>query len=61
VQLYRCNGSGAQQWQTGHDGRLVNVRSGKCLDIPGGSATPGKRLQIFTCNGTAAQRWTLPG
>jgi hypothetical protein len=40
---------------------LVNVRSGKCLDIPGGSATPGKRLQIFTCNGTAAQRWTLPG
>ena len=41
-------------------GTLVNTVSGKCLDDPSFSATPGARLDIYTCNGGANQRWKLP-
>ena len=54
VQLWDCNGSGAQNWvQEGN--RLRNPNSNKCLDSPGGSTADGARLQIWDCNGSAAQ------
>ena len=59
VDLYTCNGSGAQDWVTQPSGELVNPQSGKCLEDNdnGGSGT---QLIIYDCNGAADQKWTLP-
>jgi hypothetical protein len=54
VQIYDCNGTGAQQW-TVTGGQLINTGSGKCLDAD------GSRTQIWTCNGGASQKWAPPG
>ncbi|MET8757657.1 RICIN domain-containing protein [Lentzea sp. NPDC004782] len=57
VQLWDCNGSGAQQWRVRFDGSVQNPQPGLCLDDPGASTTPGTRLTIWTRNGAAAQAW----
>lgn len=57
VQLYTCNGSGAQQWTVGTDGTIRAL--GKCLDVAGASTANGARVQLYTCNGTAAQQWNV--
>jgi hypothetical protein len=59
LQLYDCNGTGAQQWQRSGTG-LVNTASGRCLDATGPSSANGTRLQIWDCTGAANQQWTLP-
>ncbi|MEU7870830.1 ricin-type beta-trefoil lectin domain protein [Dactylosporangium sp. NPDC049140] len=56
VQLYTCNGTGAQQWTVGTDGTLRAL--GKCLDVTGATATDGTKVQLYDCNGSAAQTWT---
>jgi glucosylceramidase len=55
VQLYDCNGSGAQQWTVGTDGTLKAL--GKCLDVTGQSTADGAQLQLWDCGGTANQKW----
>ncbi|GGL01700.1 family 16 glycosylhydrolase [Mangrovihabitans endophyticus] len=35
--------------------------SGRCIDIPGGNAVDGARLQMYDCNGSDAQKWTFQG
>lgn len=59
VQLYDCNGTGAQQWQQRSDGSLVNPASGRCLDVTAASTANGARVQIYDCNGTGAQKWQV--
>jgi len=54
IQLYTCNGSGAQQW-TKQTGTLRAL--GKCLDVAGGGTANGTKAQLWTCNGTGAQTW----
>jgi hypothetical protein len=62
IQLFDCNGSGAQTWVSQADGSLLNPQSGRCLDDPGGGTAPGAvQLQIYDCNGTAAQQYGLGG
>jgi hypothetical protein len=61
VDLYNCNGTGAQVWVAQSGGALLNPASGKCLDDTGWSTTPGTQLQIWSCSGNANQSWTLPG
>ena len=56
VQLYDCNGSGAQQWTRSSDGTVRAL--GKCLDVNAGSVADGARVQLYSCNGSAAQQWT---
>jgi glucosylceramidase len=56
VQLYTCNGTGAQQWTVGTDGTLRAL--GKCLDVNAASTTDGTKIQLWDCNGSAAQTWT---
>ena len=60
VQLYTCNGTGAQVWQPQPNGALANPQSGKCLDDTGSSTTPGTQVQIWSCTGAGNQSWTLP-
>jgi beta-glucanase (GH16 family) len=56
VQLYTCNGTGAQQWTVGSDGTLRAL--GKCMDVAGAGTASGTRVQLYDCNGTGAQQWT---
>ena len=60
VDLYTCNGTGAQAWQPQSGGALVNPQSGKCLDDTGWSTTPGTQVQIWSCTGNANQSWVQP-
>ncbi|WP_307789219.1 RICIN domain-containing protein [Glycomyces salinus] len=59
VQLYHCNGTGAQQWTFESDGTVRAL--GKCLDVSGGGTADGTKVQLWTCNGTGAQQWVLSG
>jgi len=36
IQLFDCNGSGAQQWRWRNPSRLVNPQSRRCLDATAG-------------------------
>ena len=55
VQLWECNGTGAQEWRWRQQSRLVNPQSGRCLEVAG-----AERLQISDCDDTAGQVWRLP-
>lgn len=61
MQLWTCNpGDGAQQWQAGTDGELVNPQSGKCLEVPVASAANGTRPVLSKCANVATQHWQRP-
>jgi hypothetical protein len=57
VQLYACNGSGAQQWSANSDGTIRAL--GKCLDVTSASTANGAKIQLWDCNGTGAQNWQI--
>jgi len=59
IQLYDCNGTGAQSWTVGTDGTIRAF--GKCMDVPSGSTANGAQIQLWDCNGSGAQRWTITG
>ncbi|WP_239123886.1 glycosyl hydrolase [Rhizocola hellebori] len=57
VQLWTCNGTGAQIWAVGADGTVRAL--GKCLDVNGGVNANGTRVQIWDCiSGNPNQQWT---
>jgi chitinase len=60
VQLYDCNGTGAQVWQHQSNGELLNPSSGRCLDVTNNASADGTQLQIWSCADTANQQWTIP-
>jgi beta-glucanase (GH16 family) len=55
VQLYTCNGTGAQAWTVNPDGTLNAL--GKCLDVAAAGTANGTKVQLYSCNGTGAQKW----
>jgi hypothetical protein len=59
VDLYTCNGTGAQTWVPQSDGALLNPNSGKCLDDTGYGGS-GTQAQIWSCTGNSNQKWSLP-
>lgn len=59
VQLWDCNGTGAQRWSVTAAHDIVNPQADKCLDATGNSSANGTRLQIWTCTGAANQKWTV--
>jgi hypothetical protein len=38
--------------------RIVGAQSGRCVDVPNSSQTPGTRVQLWDCHGQANQAWT---
>ena len=56
VQLYDCNGTGAQQWTVAGDGTIRVL--GKCLDVAGGVNANGTKAQLWDCIGNGHQQWT---
>jgi glucosylceramidase len=59
IQLYTCNGTGAQQWTFGSDGTLRGL--GKCMDVTSAGTANGTKVQLYDCNATNAQKWTRSG
>ncbi|WP_328471946.1 ricin-type beta-trefoil lectin domain protein [Actinoplanes sp. NBC_00393] len=59
VQMWNCNGSGAQRWEAVNGS--LRTGNNKCLDVPWGSTANGVILQIVTCSGNPAQQWVLSG
>jgi hypothetical protein len=55
VQVYTCNGTGAQSWTLTSGNQLQAL--GKCLDVTGAGTANGTLAQLYTCNGTGAQVW----
>jgi hypothetical protein len=55
IQIYTCNGTGAQQWTVEPDGTLRVL--GGCMDVTQSGTTSGTLVQFYTCNGTGAQQW----
>jgi streptogrisin D len=56
IQIWTCNGTGAQQWTIGTDGTLRGL--GKCLDVRFSGTANGTITQLWTCNGSGAQVWS---
>ncbi|MGW2786306.1 ricin-type beta-trefoil lectin domain protein [Streptomyces populi] len=56
VQLWTCNGTGAQRWTVAADGTVKAL--GKCLDVDNAGTADGTKVQLWTCNNTGAQKWT---
>ncbi|WP_433893908.1 ricin-type beta-trefoil lectin domain protein [Streptomyces sp. CA-111067] len=55
VDLYDCNGTGAQQWTA--SGSTFQAL-GKCLDVAAAGTANGSQVQLYDCNGTGSQVWT---
>ena len=55
VQVYTCNGTGAQRWTVAAGNTLQAL--GKCMDINGGGTGNGTTVDLYDCNGTGAQVW----
>jgi Ricin-type beta-trefoil lectin domain len=58
IQLVRCHGGPAQHFALYGDGELVNLGSGKCVDVVDMETANGTRLQLWECAGTSNQRWS---
>ncbi|MFE4832449.1 RICIN domain-containing protein [Streptomyces sp. NPDC056672] len=67
IQQWDCYGGPAEKWRLDVISTIngvnyyafVNMNSGKCLDVPGGSTTPGVELQQWTCWSGDMQQWAL--
>jgi hypothetical protein len=61
VQIYDCNGTGAQSWLHDTSGKPTAFSvEGMCMDDSGSGTSNGTKIQLYQCNDTAAQTWT-PG
>jgi chitinase len=55
IQVYTCNGTGAQDWTVNSNGTLTVL--GDCLDVAGAGTANGTLVDLYPCNGTGAQIW----
>jgi Ricin-type beta-trefoil lectin domain len=56
IQVYTCNGTGAQQWTIDSSDNTIRAL-GKCLDVQNGGTADGTPVDLYDCNGTGAQDW----
>jgi len=59
LQLWTCNGTGAQNFAFQSDGTLR--AGGKCVDVAWGNTADGTAVQLANCSGNPAQQFTLSG
>jgi len=55
IQVYTCNGTGAQQWTVEPNNTLEVL--GMCLDVDAAGTANGTLVDLYSCNGTGAQVW----
>ncbi|MEU3510228.1 ricin-type beta-trefoil lectin domain protein [Streptomyces longwoodensis] len=56
VDVWDCNGSGAQQWTVSNGSVKAN---GLCLDVVGNATANGSLVDLWTCNGAGNQQGTV--
>ena len=63
VQIYTSNNTNAQKFKLEYQGngyyRIVNIKSGKVLDVAGAVAKDGTNVWQYTWNGSKAQLWKI--
>jgi len=59
VQIYDCNGTGAQHWMIASDGTLRAYN--RCLTTVGGGTADHTLVELRTCSGAAGQQWLRYG
>ncbi|MGL1900657.1 MAG: RICIN domain-containing protein [Fibrobacterales bacterium] len=65
IQSYPCNLTAAQQFKLvdlntqefSGNYKMVNINSGKCVEVQGGAQYDGANVQQYNCNGTGPQNW----
>jgi hypothetical protein len=58
VQVWNCNSEKQQQFDVLWGTTIrVNQNYKSCLDLSGGSATPGTAIEVWGCNGGLNQQW----
>lgn len=57
VQLWDCNGTGAQVWSWGNGMLRLGGPNGKCLDVTGQGTLNGTLVELWDCNGGQNQQW----
>ena len=55
VQIYDCNGSGAQWWTLGTDQTVRGL--GKCLNVVWGRSENGTKVEIYDCVHSQGEQW----
>jgi hypothetical protein len=58
IDIYTCNGTGAQDWTPESNSSIQNVANGKCVDVLHSGTANGTTVDLYQCNGTGAQDWT---
>jgi endo-1,4-beta-xylanase len=58
VTINSCNGGNSQKWTLNANGTVVNVQSGRCLDVSGAGAANNTPVIVWTCHGGSNQVWT---
>jgi len=61
IDIYSCNGSGAQDWIVESNGSLSNAVNGKCISVRNGARADGTPIVLHACNGSRAQVWSAIG
>ena len=56
VQVYTCNGTGAQNWSVVEAGSTIQDY-GMCLDVDAAGTADGTKVDLYTCNDTGSQVW----
>ena len=61
--IWDANGGANQHWRASQNGdgsyTLINVASGRALEIPGGQTANGTPVQIWDSTGGANQHWNF--
>ncbi|WP_307867810.1 ricin-type beta-trefoil lectin domain protein [Umezawaea beigongshangensis] len=57
LQIWDCNGTGAQNWTFASDGTVRAL--GMCMDVAWGSRDNGASIQLARCSGSPAQQFVL--
>ena len=61
IDLYSCNGTGAQKWIVETNGSLTNAVNNSCITVKNGGRADGTPIVLFACNGSRAQVWKATG
>ncbi|WP_051777590.1 RICIN domain-containing protein [Streptomyces violaceorubidus] len=58
LQLARCDGGDAQQFELNQRHDIVNGPADKCADVQDALTDNGTRIQLWSCNGLDQQKWS---
>lgn len=58
IDIFTCNGTGAQNWAAESGGVIMNAANGKCVDVLHSGTANGTTVDLYQCNGTGAQKWS---